>query len=87
MTISFKGMKEAILNTLYNMLDLLGLWWSGAYDYYEERSVKLSVSFLCRQNKYTKRKYFRTMRPIGNGWDDNEWIEYTGKVDDLINKD
>jgi hypothetical protein len=38
-------MKQAVLNTLYNILDLLNLWWSGAYDYYEERSVKLSISF------------------------------------------
>lgn len=81
-------MKKEILQTIYNILDLLGLWFDSSFDYYKEHSKKLSVYFYCRQNKYTKRKYFRTMRPVmgcSTGiWDDNEWIEYTNKIDDII---
>lgn len=75
---------------LYSILDLTNLWWPNAFNYYREKSTKLSVYFYCRQNKYTKRKYFRTMRPIigtRNGiWDNNEWIEYKGMIDDIITK-
>lgn len=74
-------MKQSILLTLATILEQFGL---GFFEYYTERSSKLSISFYCRQNKYTNRKYFRTMRPICNGWDSNEWIEYEGLIDDII---
>lgn len=77
-------MKQSLLSVIYIIFDLLGLWGDWAFDYYKERSLKLSVYFYCRENKYTKRKYFRTMRPIRNGWENNEWIEYTNKIDDII---
>lgn len=80
-------MKQLTLITIYDILDLLNLWWDSAFDYYREKSLKLSVYFYCRQNKYTKRKYFRTMRPTCTGdWDDNEWVEYEGKIDGLVNR-
>jgi hypoxanthine phosphoribosyltransferase len=77
-------MKQSLLSVIYTMFDLLSLWGDWAFDYYKERSEKVSVYFYCRENKYTKRKYFRTMRPMYNGLSDNEWIEYTGKIDNVI---
>jgi hypothetical protein len=77
-------MKQSLLSVIYSIFDLLSLWGDWAFNYYKERSEKVSVYFYCRENKYTKRKYFRTMRPICNGWDNNEWIEYTGKIDNVI---
>lgn len=81
-------MKQALLQVLYDTLDLLNLWFDSAFEYYPEYSDKTSVTFYCRRNKYTSRKYFRTMRPIMGTcrgiWDDNEWIEYERNIDDLI---
>lgn len=78
-------MKNVLLYTLFSTLEFLGIGW---YDYYTEWSVKLSIYFYCRRNKYTNRKYFRSVRPTmlnSKGiWDDNEWIEYEGNLDDNL---
>ncbi len=78
-------MMNSFLSVYYNILELLGIGW---FEYYSEWSVKLSIYFSCRRNKYTNRKYFRSMRPVmlnSKGiWDDNEWIEYDGNLDDNL---
>lgn len=77
-------MKQSFLLTIATILEQLNINLDCFFEYYTERSEKLSIYFYCRKNKYIKRKYFRTMRPICNGWDNNEWIEYEGKIDDII---
>lgn len=77
-------MKQPLLSVIYSIFDLLDLWGDWAFYYYRERSKKLSIYFFCRENKYTKRKYFRTMYPLRNGRDSNGWIEYINKIDDII---
>lgn len=75
-------MKQVILQALFSTLELFNIGW---YEYYNEWSAKLHINFSCRRNKYTNRKYFRTMIPImvthGRVYDINEWVEYEGKVD------
>ena len=64
------------IEVIYWILDLLNLWWSGAWEYYYEKSEGVEINCYCRRNKYTGRKYFRTIRP-SLGWiDNNEWLEY-----------
>lgn len=77
-------MKYSLLRITAIILEMFNINLDCFFDYYKERSVKLSIHIYCRRNKYTNRKYFRTMRPICNGWNSNEWIEYGNKVDDLI---
>lgn len=53
-----------------------------AYNYYTDNiectmlGKKVFVESLCRKNKFTEIKEFRTERPMCNGRDNNEWIIY-----------
>jgi hypothetical protein len=79
---------RAILNSfkqiLYTILDVTGLWWDGSFEYYQEKSKKVGCYFHCRKNIYTGKKYFRTMRPVFDWRDTNEWIEYEGTIDNNL---
>ena len=78
-------MGNTIRFTICSILELFNLGW---FEYYKEWNKRLSIHFYCRRNKYTNRKYFRTMKPIavcgGYQYDYNEWIEYDGNLDDNL---
>lgn len=37
------------------------------------------IKLLCRKNAYTGNCYYRTMRPMSQGYDGNEWVKFDGK--------
>lgn len=71
-----KNLFESTIFSLCTILEWIGIGW---YDYYKEFDKNLSIYFTCRRNKYTNRRYIRTMRPLmcssNSIFDDNEWVE------------
>ena len=74
-----------MIKVLYTILDITGLWWRGSFEYYQEKSLKINCYFLCRRSIYTGKQYFKNVSPVV-GWNtDSEWIEYKGKIDNILN--